>query len=734
MSRPRSGISGFVFVLALAAVSPALGQTDANTPDTAEVRALIETLEDDAARERLVGQLRLVLEAREGAEPALPSDLGAAALGGFSARIAELSEGFADLFAKDGGAARVGRWLGEQVENPERRGLWIEVVWKLAVVVAAGLIARALAAAALARPRRRLEAREAATFWVRVPLLAARTVLDLLPIGVFAGAAYVALAAVQPGATVRLVALAAISAAVIAWAAGAAARLTFTPLAPSLRLIALDDGTAAYLYVWFRRLVRVAVYGYFGVEAALALGLPAAGGEAVLKLVGLVFVAMALLVVLQNRAPVARWIRGDRDHDAGGRGLRVLRERLADVWHILAALYLIAVAIVWVLDVADGFAFVARASALSLLAVATARLALAVLRGAMERLFRISAEIRARFPYIEARTDRYVAGMGRVLEWIVYVVAALAVLQSWDIDIFAFLGGETGRDLLGRAFQIVAIVVVALIIWEGASGLIARYLAGDEGDEGERVERGARARTLLPLARNALLVVIVIVAGLTVLSALGIDIAPLLAGAGVVGLAIGFGAQTLVKDVITGAFLMFEDTVQVGDVAVIDGQGGLVEAITIRTIRLRDLAGSVHTIPFSTVGAITNMTKEYSRYVLDVGVAYREDTDQVCDLLREIDAELRADPEFGEHIIEPIDILGVDRFEDSAVVVRARLTTKPIMQWTVGREFNRRLKKKFDEHGIEIPFPHRTIYFGEDKQGRAPLAHIRVDTADAKDT
>ena len=238
----------------------------------------------------------------------------------------------------------------------------------------------------------------------------------------------------------------------------------------------------------------------------------------------------------------------------------------------------------------------------------------------------------------------------------------------------------------------------------------------------------------MPLARSVLLVVIVIVAGLTVLSALGINIAPLLAGAGVVGLAVGFGAQTLVKDVITGAFLLFEDTVQVGDVAVINGQGGLVEAITIRTIRLRDLAGSVHTIPFSTVGAITNMTKEYSRYVLDVGVAYREDTDRVAELLREIDADLRADPEFGQHILQPIEILGVDRFEDSAVVVRARLTTKPIMQWTVGREFNRRLKKKFDEHGIEIPFPHQTIYFGEDKQGRAPVAHIRVDKEGAKDT
>ena len=726
MIHKRRLVVALGFTLAFVA-APAVGQTDEDAPESTEMRALIETLEDDAARERLLAQLRLLLETREAVEPAPSAGLGSAALGAFSERLADLSGGFADLFAEGGGIERFGPWVGEQFSTPQRRELWIEVIWKLAVVVAAGLIARALAAAALARPRRRLEQRDAPTFWVRAPLLAARTVLDLVPIGVFAGAAYIALAAVQPGHTVRLVAVAAISAAVIAWAAGAAARLTFTPLAPSLRLIALDDRTAAYLYVWFRRLVRLAVYGAFAVEAALALGLPAAGGQAALKLVGLFFAALVLVLILQNRAAVAQWLRGPAAKESGRHALRVIRKRFADVWHILAVLYLIAVTIVWVLDGAGGFAFVARASALSILAIVIARLALAVLRSAMDWLFRVSAEIKARYPYVEARAERYVGGLGRVLEWIVYVIAALAVLQSWDIGVLASLGGETGRDLLARAFQIVAIVVVALIVWEGASSLIARYLAGAAGAEGEPVERSARARTLLPLARNALLVVIVIVAGLTVLSALGINIAPLLAGAGVVGLAVGFGAQTLVKDVITGAFLLFEDTVQVGDVAVINGQGGLVEAITIRTIRLRDLAGSVHTIPFSTVGAITNMTKEYSRYVLDVGVAYREDTDQVSELLREIDAELRADPEFGQHIIEPIEILGVDRFEDSAVVVRARLTTKPIMQWTVGREFNRRLKKKFDEHGIEIPFPHQTIYFGEDKQGRAPLAHIRVD-------
>ena len=240
--------------------------------------------------------------------------------------------------------------------------------------------------------------------------------------------------------------------------------------------------------------MRLAVYGAFAVEAAVALGLPAAGGRVALKLVGLMFAALVLVLILQNRVAVAEWIRGPAAKETGRRTVRVVRNRLADVWHIFAALYLIAVTIVWGLDIAGGFAFVVRASALSLLVIVVARLALAVLRRAMDWLFGVSAEIKARYPYVEARAERYVAGLGRGLECIVYTIAALAILQSWGIGVFASLGGETGRDLLGRAFQIVAIVVVALIVWEGASGVIARYLAGAADAEGEREERGARAR------------------------------------------------------------------------------------------------------------------------------------------------------------------------------------------------------------------------------------------------
>jgi small conductance mechanosensitive channel len=225
----------------------------------------------------------------------------------------------------------------------------------------------------------------------------------------------------------------------------------------------------------------------------------------------------------------------------------------------------------------------------------------------------------------------------------------------------------------------------------------------------------ARVRTLLPLLRTIIVVTLVIMVGLVVLSQIGINITPLLAGAGVIGVAIGFGSQKLVQDVINGMFILAEDTISVGDVVNLDGRGGLVENMTIRYIRLRDFDGSVWTIPFSEVKAVLNMTKDYSRYVLNVEVAYKEDVDRVIEVLKQLGAEMQKDPEYASLILEPIEVVGLDSFGDSSMVIKARITTLPIKQWSVGREFNRRLKKRFDEMGIEIPFPTRTIYYGREK-------------------
>ncbi|TKS59502.1 MAG: hypothetical protein EWM72_02070 [Nitrospira sp.] len=231
-----------------------------------------------------------------------------------------------------------------------------------------------------------------------------------------------------------------------------------------------------------------------------------------------------------------------------------------------------------------------------------------------------------------------------------------------------------------------------------------------------------RADTLTHVIRDVARVMIVGVGGMMILSELGVDLKPLLAAAGLGGLAIGFGGQSLVKDVISGFFILLEDSIRVGDVVEIAGVGGLVEEVRLRTITLRDLSGNVHVVPNGVIDKVKNMTKLYSYYLFDVGVAYREDVDEVMAVLKEIAAELQGDPAFGADILEPLDMLGVDQFADSAVIIKCRIKTKPIQQWRIGREMNRRIKKIFDAKGIEIPFPHRTIYWGQPTQAASTLA------------
>lgn len=292
------------------------------------------------------------------------------------------------------------------------------------------------------------------------------------------------------------------------------------------------------------------------------------------------------------------------------------------------------------------------------------------------------------------------------------------LLVIWGFASFDTLAEGAGRSFIATLLNIFLVLVLAFLLWEVCNGLIETTLRRADGN-------ARRLQTLLPVARNALLLIFGVMFSLIILSEIGIEIGPLLAGAGIVGIAIGFGAQTLVKDFLSGFMVILEDLIRVGDVVNIAGHSGLVERITIRKVELRDLQGIVHTVPFSEITIIENLTKEFSFYILDVGVAYREDTDYVIELLNQVSESMLNDPKFAENMLEPLEVFGVDRFADSAVIIKGRLKTRPIKQWEVGREFNRRMKKLFDEKNIEIPFPHQTLYFGQDKDGKAPAANIR---------
>lgn len=233
-------------------------------------------------------------------------------------------------------------------------------------------------------------------------------------------------------------------------------------------------------------------------------------------------------------------------------------------------------------------------------------------------------------------------------------------------------------------------------------------------------EKAKRVATLSRVFGYIASVLISLITGIVILGELGISIAPILGAAGVMGLAIGFGAQSLVKDYFTGFFLLLENQLREGDVVAVGGHAGIVEEVTLRYVQMRDYDGHVHFVPNGCITTVTNMTRGHAHAVVDVGVAYREDIDQALRVMSEVGAELRADPVFAPKILEEMEIVGVNEWANSAIILRCRFKVAPIQQWGVRREYYRRLKYAFDAAGIEIPFPHLTVYAGQSKDGSSP--------------
>ncbi len=274
------------------------------------------------------------------------------------------------------------------------------------------------------------------------------------------------------------------------------------------------------------------------------------------------------------------------------------------------------------------------------------------------------------------------------------------------------------------AFNILLILVLAwglLHLAEKAIKVLKAYLRSQADNNLEELKR---IETLSRVFRYIASVVISVVTGMVVLSEMGISIAPILAAAGVLGIAVGFGAQSLIKDYFNGFFLLLENQVRQGDVVEVGGKGGLVEEVTLRYIKMRDYDGHVHFIPNGIITTVTNMSRGFAFAVIDVGVAYREDMDEVMEVMRQTGAGMREDEAFAAKMLEPMEMAGVDRWDDSAVILRCRFKVLPLEQWGIRREYLRRLKQAFDRHGIEIPYPHLTIYPGQAKDGSAPPLRV----------
>ena len=729
-------LAALLLALSLAA-PPAMAETKAppaSPPPPAsvsveELQRLVDTLQNDQDRARLVQQLRALIAAQRAATPQ-PEEAPPTFVGRLSQQLDAISGEILATAAVIIDAPRLIAWIEAQAADEAARARWGEILIHLAVVFGLAIVAEFAVRTLLARPKKALAARSSGHITLRIALTALRTLLELLPIAAFAAAAYFVLPLVQPRFGTARVAEVMIHASVLARALLVLARgVLMTPNAP-MTLIGMDLETRTYLYIWSRRFISWSVYGYGVTEASWWLGVPGGVYATLLKAVALVLAVLAIIFVLQNRQSFGGFIRGKprTGESAEGGSWRILRARLADTWHVLAIVYIIGVFAVYALQVPGGFGFVLRATVLSVVLVVGARLLVRLVLRLAERGFAIKPELKDRFPTLERRANRYIPVLSIVASVVIYLFALLALLQAWGLDTFSWFDSSLGRRVTSAVIAIGAVLLVALVVWEMFSSTVERYLAAVDG-EGRPMLRSARTRTLLPLLRTAMMIVLAVMVILIVLSEIGVDIGPLLAGAGIVGLAIGFGSQALVKDVITGLFILIEDTLAVGDVVDVgNGHSGVVESISVRCLKLRDMAGTVHTIPFSDVTAVQNLTRDFSYYVADVGVSYREDTDEVIAVLKGVAEELKSDPEFGVYMLAPLEVVGVDRFEDSAVIVKVRLKTLPIRQWAIGREFNRRMKKAFDAKGIEMPFPHRTVYFGVDRAGNAPPARVAMET------
>ncbi len=702
----------------------------------AALRQLIEVLEDPVARQRLLEKLRS-LEARAGPAPPTGADVSppatpaveeeaALALRSFEEavreRVAVTFRAFRELADSYKQIRFLFAWLRVEFSDPVRRGFLVANLTHLGLAALVGLLGTLIARVALRRLRPAPEPGSRPALRVRLRLALRLLAYRFLAVLAFVLVAYLFVLVTSETPLLGIVARHILLGLLIGRGFAAVVDAVLAPGQPERRLVALEDATARSLAHWMTTLNVVAVYGTVALWAAWDFGLPWTIYGFLSRL--LYFLAVLLLIALmwRYREPVADALeaRLGRSESAVGRFLPW--RRIARSWHLLLGALLLLHYFAFALQLPGGLLSFLAATILTLVVIAVARLFWLLVDQFASPASEPAEEPPPGKPRPRSRV--YLQFLRLAARAVILVGAALLVLDLWGIGLLSWLRTGPGRAVVGQLFNLLATVAVALLLAEATGAVAGHYMRATTPDG--RPLYGNRTRTLASIVRNFALALIAVVAVMAILSQFGIETGPLLAGAGIVGLALGFGSQKLVQDLITGLFILLGDTIRVGDVVDTGGKAGVVEAMSMRTITLRGYDGNVHTVPYSSIDTVTNMTKDFAYWVMDVGVAYQEDVDRVMAVLRELDEEMRREWPWRRLMLAPIDIAGLDRFGDSAVIVKARLKTRPGEQWGVGREFQRRMKKRFDELGIEIPFPHRTIYFGVDKEGRAPPLYVRT--------
>lgn len=714
------------------AAAPALTQTanaaaQSNKTSDISYEALANILDNPEAREKLIKQLRAMdtTKAKEAVEPV--KDTKQSVEPGFAHQLAQATQSFAGNIT-DQIRAVVALFDGKS--EIEAKSTFdtkvffhasVQLLTIILVTVLAYLLLRAAAGPLFARSNQWGASRHAglAIVWRRLLAVSFAFALDLVTIAVAAAIGYsLAVFLFGDAGTIGVRESLFINAFVMIESFKAVIRLVFASRYEGLRLFAMSTEVATWWGVRLRWLAGLIGYAMLVAVPILNTEISHHAGG----LVGLVIMALAyiyaLRIIISNRKAVGARL-DEQAAQASSVIFGVLTRVLARTWHWLAGFYCTALLMVSQIAPEQALPYMAKATLVSGIAIAIGLLLSGTLTKVLDRPLHLSQRFGTRMPALENRLNTYVPPVLRTVRVVLLLAVSVIAIDAWEIfSLGAWLTSGAGQIVLTVLVQIAIVLAISLAFWTVCASIIEARM--------EAPNASPRTITLMTLFRNALAVVVGTLTFMIVLSQVGVDIGPLLAGAGVLGLAVGFGAQKLVQDVITGVFIQIENAFNTGDWITVGGISGGVERLSIRSVSLRDLEGTYHVIPFSAVGTVSNYMRDFGYHVGEYRISLREDIDEAISHLRAAFEDLKADENTGPYVLEDLTIPGVTALADSSVNIRAMIKSTPGMQWAVGRAYNRLVKIHFDAAGIEIPYPHRTMFFGANKHGDAQPAPIRM--------
>jgi small-conductance mechanosensitive channel len=498
-------------------------------------------------------------------------------------------------------------------------------------------------------------------------------------------------------------------------------QLMTAPHQPELRLMHIKQSTALLLSRWLGWIVVTAIFGAALADIAREMGANSDVQTTIAKLVGLIVHLLLLILIWRSRAITAAAIRGSA---RSSQGLSGLRNALADIWPFAATFFIVALWLLWSAGVDNGFQRLLHYFGWSAVVIIAASLLAIFILGAIDRSF-IKQKHRQNGSDASAQTSGqsiYQLVVRRSVSIVIGACAFIVLLQVWGLDVQSwFEPGSVGRQLASALGTIAITLVLAFSAWESLNLTIDRRL--ERWTASGDTARATRLRTLVPILRTTLFIAIAMIVLLTALNQLGVNVAPLIAGAGIIGVALGFGSQKLVQDFITGIFLLMENAMQVGDSVTLAGLSGTVEYLSIRTVRLRAGDGSVHVIPFSSVTTVTNTNRGIGNVSISVSVSADTNIESVYAAINDVSSDMRADPKLKDLILADAEIWGVDQVNGATITIAGKIVTIDRARASVQRAFNARLLARFRELGIQFANPQQTWMVTEPVTDSNPLLH-----------